>query len=96
VEHIPTLLRHRLAGGVVIGFVQAQILWRLRARLGPLDHNGIQRCRQQEMIVYVGPGNADSKRAARSLDKQAVLDAQFSTVRGVGADAFGLGFWPFW
>ena len=94
---VPAFLSRRLAQGVVESLVQTQILWLLGPGLGPLDHNGIERGCQQEMVVYVGPGDADSKRAACSLDKQAVLDTGcpqgVAPIGGVRSDAFWLRLW---
>ena len=87
VRHIARSRHDGLGGGVVIAFVQAQMLRRGPGRGGPLDDDGIQRRLQQLRVGHVGPGDHEAKRAAAALDKQAPLDPLLGAVGRVLADA---------
>ena len=91
VSLIVALGQHRLAWLIIIAFVQAQVLRRLLGRRRAFYDDSIQCCRQQQMVIYVCPCDADRKRAASFLNKQALLDAHLGTVGGVRADPFALG-----
>jgi hypothetical protein len=53
----------RFPAGIVIAFVQRQVLWLLLAGLRALDDDGIQRSLQQLAVVAVGSGDDDAQRA---------------------------------
>lgn len=91
-SHIAALRQNCLAWRIVIAFVQAQVLRFLLCWHRTLHDDGIERCRQKQMVVYVRAGDADRKWAASLLNKQALLDAHFGTVGGVRADPFAFGF----
>ena len=90
VSLVVALGQNRLARFIIIAFVQTQVLRGLLGRRGAFYDDGIQCGRQQQMIIYICSCDADRKRAASLLNKQALLDAHLGTVGGVRADAFAL------
>jgi len=90
-SQVAALRQDCLAWLVVIAFVQAQVLRFLFRRLWAFHDDGIERGRQQQVVVHVRARDADRKWAASLLDQQALLDAQLATVGGVRADAFAFG-----
>ena len=74
------------SSGVVIAFVQAQMLGLFLARLRSLDHDCFDGSLQQFRIVDVGSGNGHAQRSALLIDEQAAFGAVFSAIRGVRTD----------
>src|SRR6516165_1481885 len=74
---------HLPATGVVVVRIQAQVLRLLRRRLGPLDHDGLDRLAQQQVVVHVGRGDHRPQRAAVGVNQHAFLGALFPAIRGV-------------
>jgi hypothetical protein len=66
---------HTPDGGVVIAFVQAQVLRILGLGLRTFDHDGIYGGGQELRIGDVRPGDDHGQRAAVLLDQQAPLHA---------------------
>jgi hypothetical protein len=84
-------LRHGgFARGIIVAFIQTQVLRRGFSRLGPLDDNGIERQGKQLRIWSIGPADAGSEGPTVPLDQQAFLDARLATVTGIGANTFVL------
>lgn len=75
---------------IVIALIQAKMLRLFLGGFRTFHHDSIQGRCQKQMVVRIGACYTDSKWTAVFLDKQALLDAQFSTVAGVRADAFAL------
>ncbi len=90
-SRIPALRQNRPGRLIIVAFVQTQVLRLLLGRLWAFHDDGIERGRQQQVVVHVRASDADRKWAASLLDQQALLDAQLATVGGVGADAFAFG-----
>lgn len=75
-----------VAGAVVIGFVQTQVLTLPVGALRAFHDDGIERGGEQTYVGDVRPGDANRKWAAARLDKQALLDPGLSAVGRVGPD----------
>jgi hypothetical protein len=56
-----------MARGIVVALVQAEMLWRLRSRLGALHHDTLKRGGQELGIVDVGPSDGCARRTAISF-----------------------------
>src|SRR5262245_39874307 len=84
VRDVPAGLGRGPAAGVVVGLVQAEVLPVLE-RVGALDHDRLDRGRQQLGVVPVGAFDREPERAAASLDDQALLRAGLASVGRVGA-----------
>jgi len=50
----------RLAGGIVLGFVQAQMLWPWLGRFGAGDHHRNRGQSQKLAIIYAGSADDDA------------------------------------
>ena len=81
------LLRHSCsAGGIVVAFIQAQVLRILFRWMGPLDDDRRDGLLQQLGVMDVCAGHHHPQRAAVGLDDHTALGAIFPAIRGVGAD----------
>lgn len=78
--------RRLTPGGIVVSLVEAQVLRRVGCRLGTLDHDRVERLRQQLRVVDVRRGDDYRERAAVRLDQEAALRAVLGPIRGVRAD----------
>lgn len=86
VRDVPKLLRHLPSGGIVVAFVQTEMLGLFRRWGWPVDHDGIEGRFEQQMIVPIGSGNTDRQGTTGRIDEHAVFHAILATVRGVGSD----------
>ena len=73
-------------GRVIVPFVQAQVLRRGVRRLGPIDHDRLNRRAKQLRVMDVGPGDHDAQRATVGLDDQTSLGAVLAPICGVTTD----------
>jgi len=71
---------------VVVILVQAKMLRILLGWLRPIDHDGFDGLFQQFVVVNVGAGNDDAKRATLLVHDHAAFDTVFPAICRVGAD----------
>lgn len=71
------------ARGIVVAFVQAEMLRRFRSGLGALHHDGLQGGGQELGIVDVRPSQGRAQRAAIRVDDQAPLYPFFPRAVGL-------------
>lgn len=86
VRRVLFLLDGRVSGGVVVRFVQAQMLGVTPGRLGSLDNDRIDRPLQQFGVVDICACQSDAQRAAVCIDDYAAFRAGFAAIRGIRAD----------
>src|SRR6266508_817227 len=65
---------------VIVPFVRTQILFLFLRRLGPFDHDGIQRLRQQFHVVPVGASHHERDRYPFPLCQETPLRPSLPTV----------------
>src|SRR5205823_2391318 len=68
--------------GVVVRLVQAQVLLHF-GRVGPLDHDRLDRRLQELLLDHVGPGDHHAQRPAVAVGQQALLGPLLAAVGGV-------------
>src|SRR5207302_9628420 len=73
---------------IVEGLVQAQVLWFLFSRLGPLDDDRVDRRLQEFLLHDVGSSSDDSQRAAVAVGQEVLLGPFLAAVGGVLARLF--------
>src|SRR5712691_11710172 len=75
-----------LPGRIVVALVQTQMLRMPRGRLGPLDHDRLQGCREQLGIVDVGSRHHHGERASLPLNQEAAFYPRLAPIGGVASD----------
>ncbi len=75
-----------MAGWIVVGFIQTQVLLRLRRWVRTVDHNRLQGRFQGLRIMRVGTHDRHRKWAAGRVSQEAPLGAGLAPVRWVLAD----------
>jgi len=69
---------HFLLGGfAAVAFIHAEVLRFAGRWLRPMDHNRVQRLRQQLHVVPIGPGDDKRERGATAVHQQAALGPFF-------------------
>jgi len=73
---------HLLLGRLApVAFVHAEVLRLMLGRLGPPNHNRVQRLGQELHVVPIGPGDDKRERGATAVHQQAALGSFFSPDR---------------
>lgn len=75
-----------MASGVVIAFVQAEVLWGFRGRLWPRNDNSLQSLCKELGIMNIGTSDCDSRRTSTGLGDKTDLGSWFTTVCRVSSD----------
>jgi hypothetical protein len=84
VRHVTEDQRRRFAGGIVIALVQAQVL-PVTARIGRIDHHGVERVLQHLRVMHVGGGDKSGDGPAAGLGQQAAFCPRFGPICRVWA-----------
>ncbi len=87
-SNLGLLREHRPYLGVVIPCVQTHALRLLLGRLGPFNHDVLDRCPHQFHIVSVRTVNCQADRHAVALGQQTAFDAGFTAVGGIWPGLF--------
>lgn len=86
VRDIVSFHRRGVSRGIVIAFVQTQMLRRVVRWLRPIHNNRLNGLSQQFAVVDVGARHDHAQRSATGLDDHTAFGAVFRTIRGVGTD----------
>jgi len=78
--------RRHTSRGIVIAFIQAQVLRRIVRRLRPIHHDRLDGLLQQLGVVDVGARHDHAQGAAVRLDDHTAFGAVFPAIRGVGTN----------
>jgi len=74
--------RGLMARGMIIALIQTELLRSLDRRLWPLDHDGLERLREQLRVVHVGSGDGHAQGTTIGFDHETALHPLFP--RSVG------------
>lgn len=79
----PALSRFGFANGIVVPFVETEMLWTARpARRPQLD--GVERDPDHAHVIDVGRGQRDGNRNAASVAKDVAFAAELAAIGGIG------------